>query len=398
MWKLWGMNGCLRRRSPFSKRPRLDREEIDAFDLPREAAERGTLYEHCTRAIERTLSYGVHGLPLIGSGDWNDGMNRVGIGGRGESTWLGWFLHTVLVRFAGLAERHQDGDRALRYRKEARRLAEMLELAWDGEWYRRGYFDDGTPIGSHHSEECKIDAIAQSWAVLSGAAPQRRAERAMDSVRTQLIRRGSGIVLLLTPPWDRSSQDPGYIKGYVPGIRENGGQYTQAALWTAMAIARLGSGDEAMELFHMLNPINRTRTDVDVETYKAEPYVIAADVYAHPSHLGQGRVDVVHRLGRMGVPHGAGVSPGLRSSGSRLFPGSLHSVHVEGVLADVAARGHSIRDQRGESRGCCRGVVEAWLDDRPVDPAAIPVVQDGRIHLVRAILGKKAPELQASLR
>ena len=224
----------------------------------------------------------------MGSGDWNDGMNRVGSGGKGESVWLGWFLHAVLGRFEKLAERRHDADRAVRYRKEAGRLAEMLELAWDGDWYRRAYFDDGSPTGSLHNEECRIDGIAQSWAVLSGAAPPRRAERAMDAVRTHLIRRSSGIVLLLAPPWDQSPQDPGYIKGYVPGIRENGGQYTQAALWTAMAIARLGSGDEAMELFHMLNPINRTRTEADVEKYKVEPYVIAADVYAHPLHLGRG--------------------------------------------------------------------------------------------------------------
>jgi cyclic beta-1,2-glucan synthetase len=272
----------------------------------------------------------------------------------------------------------------------------MLELAWDGEWYRRGYFDDGTPIGSHHSEECKIDAIAQSWAVLSGAAPQRRAERAMDSVRTKLIRRGSGIVLLLAPPWDRSSQDPGYIKGYVPGIRENGGQYTQAAVWTAMAIARLGSGDEAMELFHMLNPINRTRTDVDVETYKAEPYVIAADVYAHPSHLGRGGwtwyTGSAGWAYRMGLEYLLGfVRRGVVFSLDPCIPSMWKAFsltwQLEGTRYEISVENPA---------GCCRGVVEAWLDGCPVDSAAIPVIQDGRTHRVRAILGKKAPELQTS--
>jgi cyclic beta-1,2-glucan synthetase len=391
-----GDEGLLDQEVAFLDAPPLGPQQMDAFEQPKESVEKGTLYEHCTRAIERALSYGAHGLPLIGSGDWNDGMNRVGMGGRGESTWLGWFLHSVLSRFAGLAERRQDSDRALRYRKEARRLAEMLELAWDGAWYRRGYFDDGTPIGSLHSEECKIDAIAQSWAVLSGAAPQRRAERAMDAVRAQLIRRDQGIVLLLAPPWDHSSQDPGYIKGYVPGIRENGGQYTQAAVWTAMAIARLGSGDEAMELFHMLNPINQTRSELDVEKYKVEPYVIAADVYAHPLHLGRG--GWTWYTGSAGWAYRMGLESllGLVRRGSifsldpcipSVWKGYSLTWRLEGARYEISVENPS---------GCCRGIVAAWLDGDPVDPAAIPVVQDGRTHQVRAVLGKKVPELQAS--
>jgi cyclic beta-1,2-glucan synthetase len=392
-----GDEGLLDQEVAFLESPPLGPQQMDAFELPREAVQKGTLYEHCTRAIERTLSYGAHGLPLIGSGDWNDGMNRVGIGGRGESTWLGWFLHAVLTGFAGLAERHQDVDRAVRYRKEARKLAEMLELAWDGGWYRRGYFDDGTPIGSLHNEECKIDSIAQSWAVLSGAAPQLRAERAMDAVRTQLIRRGSGMVLLLAPPWDRSSQDPGYIKGYVPGIRENGGQYTQAAVWTAMAIARLGSGDEAMELFHMLNPINRTRTGVDVEKYKVEPYVIAADVYAHPLHLGRGGwtwyTGSAGWAYRMGLEYLLGFT--RRGSAFSLDPCIPSMWKSFSLTWQLEGTRHEISVEN--PAGCCRGVVAAWLDGQPVDPASIPLVHDGRTHQVRAILGRKASGLQASL-
>src|SRR5207244_7194089 len=182
---------------------------------------------------------------LIGSGDWNDGMNRVGYKGRGARTWLGLFLHVVLTKFAPCCEDRGGRARAERYRQEASRLAAALERAWDGEWYRRGYFDDGTPLGSAQNEECRIDSIAQSWAVLSGAAAPQRAERAMDSVRTHLIRRDARVVLLLTPPFDASAMDPGYIKGYPPGVRENGGQYTHAALWVLMAVSRLGSGDEA---------------------------------------------------------------------------------------------------------------------------------------------------------
>jgi cyclic beta-1,2-glucan synthetase len=375
--------------APYLKADPLRPDQLEAFAESPPGPNKGTLYEHCTRAIERAMSYGVHGLPLIGTGDWNDGMNRVGVGGRGESTWLGWFLEAVLLRFARVAEQRKDGERASRYRKEAKRLAEMLELAWDGDWYRRGYFDDGSPIGSVHSDECKIDAIAQSWAVLSGAADPRRAERAMDAVRTHLIRRGIGLVLLLTPPWDKSSQDPGYIKGYVPGIRENGGQYTQAAIWTAMAIAKLGSGDEAMELFHMLNPINRTRTDIDVETYKAEPYVIAGDVYGHPLHLGRGgwtwytgSAGWAYRMGLeflLGLArHGASftLEPCIPST----WKGYSLVWTIEGTRYEITI---------DNPEGRCRGVSEVLLDEKPVHPSSIPLILDGQTHRVRALMGHK---------
>src|SRR5204863_4351335 len=193
---------------------------------------------------------------------------RVGHQGRGESTWLGLFLHGILGDFSTLCARRGDAARAERYRGQARRLAAALELSWDGEWYRRGYYDDGTPLGSAENEECRIDSISQSWAVLSGAVPIRFADRAMDAVRTSLVARGSQMLLLLDPPFDRSAQDPGYIKGYPPGVRENGGQYTHAAVWIVMALARLGSGDEAGEFFHMLNPVNHGRTAGDVARYK----------------------------------------------------------------------------------------------------------------------------------
>ncbi len=283
-----GDGDILNERVPFLQAPPLGPDGHDDYALPTVSAEDGTLFEHCVRAIERGTTAGAHGLPLFGTGDWNDGMNRVGQAGRGESTWLGFFLYRVLTDFAAVCETRDDVARADRYRTEARRLASQLELTWDGEWYRRGYYDDGTALGSSQNDECRIDSIAQSWAVLSGAVPQRFAERAMDSVRTALVARGSGLLLLLAPPFDRSAQDPGYIKGYPPGIRENGGQYTHASAWIVMALARLGAGDEAAELFHMLNPINHTRTADDVERYKLEPYVVAGDVYARPPHVGRG--------------------------------------------------------------------------------------------------------------
>jgi cyclic beta-1,2-glucan synthetase len=263
---------------PFLSAPVLAAEEQESYGQPHVAAEVGTLFEHCVRALDRGLTIGAHGLPLIGSGDWNDGMNRVGREGRGESTWLGFFLYAVLRDFASLCSARGEGARAGRYRGEAERLEAVLSRAWDGEWYLRGYYDDGAPLGSAQDDECRIDSIAQSWAVLSGAAPARLADRAMDAVRTHLVRRGAKVILLLTPPFDRSAQDPGYIRGYPPGVRENGGQYTHAAAWIVMALAKLGSGDEAAELFHMLNPVNHTRGRGDVERYRGEPYALAGDV------------------------------------------------------------------------------------------------------------------------
>ncbi|HET7249778.1 MAG TPA: glucoamylase family protein, partial [Gemmatimonadales bacterium] len=282
-----GDRGILDESIAFLEAQVLAAGETEVYGQPRVSATAASLFDHCVRAIDKGLTAGTHGLPLMGGGDWNDGMNRVGIQGRGESVWLGWFLHTVLRQFTALCEQ-RDPARGARYAGEAGRLAHMLEQSWDGEWYRRGYYDDGTPLGSAQNDECKIDSIAQSWAVLSGAAPRRRAEQAMDAVRTQLVRRGARVVLVLTPPFDQSAQDPGYIKGYPPGVRENGGQYTHAAVWTMMAVARLGNGDEAVELFHLLNPINHTRSAGDVERYKTEPYVMAGDVYAHAPLAGRG--------------------------------------------------------------------------------------------------------------
>jgi len=225
---------------------------------------------------------------LIGTGDWNDGMNLVGFEGRGESVWLAWFLLSILPPFAALAEARGDGSRAAQYRAHVEQLTESVEEAWDGEWYRRAYFDEGTPLGSKDNTECRIDAIAQSWAVLAGTGDPVRARQAMESVDTHLVRREDGLALLLAPPFDRMVPTPGYIRGYVPGVRENGGQYTHAALWNVMAFARLGDGNRAMELLAMLNPVNRARTPADVARYQAEPYVVAADVYSNPAHNGRG--------------------------------------------------------------------------------------------------------------
>jgi cyclic beta-1,2-glucan synthetase len=378
---------ALDERVGFLQAPMLAADAEEAYGQPGAASEDGTLFEHCVRAIDRGLTAGAHGLPLIGSGDWNDGMNRVGPAGRGESTWLGFFLHSVLSAFVPLCRTRNDDVRADRYRHEALRLASMLERSWDGEWYKRGYYDDGTPLGSAQNDECRIDSISQSWAVLSGAVPIRFAERAMDAVRTSLVARGSQMVLLLNPPFDRSAQDPGYIKGYPPGVRENGGQYTHAAVWVVMALARLGSGDEAAEFFHMLNPINHGRTAADVARYKAEPYVMAGDVYAHPQHAGRGGWSWY--TGSAAWMYRAGVESilGLRRRGETFvidpcIPSSWSEYRITWRYLDSRYEIHVSNPTRR-----CRGVAKALLDGVPVNAEAIPLLNDGRAHDVQIVLG-----------
>lgn len=267
----------------------LNPGEESYFDLPRPSALRESLYQHCVRALEHGLQRGAHGLPLMGSGDWNDGMNRVGELGQGESIWLGFFQYQVLRAFAGTAREHGDEAFAQRCEEQARLLQTSLENhGWDGAWYRRAYFDDGTPLGSASNDECRIDSIAQSWSVLSGAAPDQRRRSAMQALDQHLVRRDLGLIQLFEPPFDRSTLDPGYIKGYVPGVRENGGQYTHAGIWAAMAFAELGDSAKAWELTRMLNPLSHGRSAEAVDVYKVEPYVISADVYAVAPHAGRG--------------------------------------------------------------------------------------------------------------
>jgi cyclic beta-1,2-glucan synthetase len=267
----------------------LQPDEHEVYDAPDLSRELGSVYEHCLRALRKACTAGPHGLPLIGTGDWNDGMNRVGVEGRGESVWLAWFLVATLRAFAVVCERRGDGESAAEFRRRADEYVLAVEAhGWDGEWYRRAYFDDGTPLGSARSDECRIDSIAQSWAVISGAAAPERAARAMRSLEKLLVREDAGLLLLLAPPFDLTPLDPGYIKGYLPGVRENGAQYTHAALWAVQAIALRGDGGRAFELFQMINPLTRTATPAGVAVYQVEPYVVAADVYAAAGHVGRG--------------------------------------------------------------------------------------------------------------
>jgi cellobiose phosphorylase len=267
----------------------VNADEESYYDLPGRSEASASLYEHCVRAILNGLKFGAHGLPLMGSGDWNDGMNLVGEQGKGESVWLGFFLYEVLCRFTEVARTHGDAAFAERCEGEAAGLRRNIEKhGWDGEWYRRAWFDDGSLLGSSTNPECRIDSIAQSWSVLSGAGDHERSRMAMAAVDERLVRREHGLVQLLDPPFDTSEMNPGYIKGYVPGVRENGGQYTHAAIWAAMAFARLGDNRRAWELFTMINPVNHARTAEETAVYKVEPYVVAADVYAVPPHTGRG--------------------------------------------------------------------------------------------------------------
>jgi cyclic beta-1,2-glucan synthetase len=364
----------------------LEPGEHEAYERPSVSVERASLYEHCVRAVALNLETGAHGLPLIGTGDWNDGMNLVGAEGRGESVWLAWFLLSIVPPLAALAARRGDAARAARYGAYAARLAESVENAWDGEWYRRAYLDDGTPVGSRESTECRIDAIAQSWAVIAGSGDPARARQAMESVDTHLVRRDEGLALLLAPPFDRTVPSPGYIQGYVPGVRENGGQYTHAALWTVLAFARLGDGDRAMELFTMLNPAAKARTPEDVARYRAEPYVVAADVYSNPSHIGRGGwtwyTGSAAWMYRVGIESLLGLT--LKQGALHIDPCvPRHWPRYEVLLKTLQAEFRIVVENPD---GVNRGVRAVELDGAPVH-GDIPLADATGTHVVRVVLG-----------
>ena len=375
---------------PFLDGPALQAGENEAYFLPTVSEEHGSLYEHCARALDLSLAVGNHGLPLFGSGDWNDGMNHVGEAGRGESIWLGWFLHTTLSGFARLAHDRGEQVRATTWLHHATRLRESLEQeGWDVNWYRRGYFDDGTPLGSASSLECRIDSIAQSWGVISGAANPVRAAMAMAAVDEYLVRRDDDLVLLFTPPFDQTPLDPGYIKGYPPGIRENGGQYTHAAVWSVIAFAMLGDGDKAGELFSILNPINRSNTRAGIHRYKVEPYVACADVYSVPPHVGRG--GWTWYTGSAGWMYRAGLEwiLGFRLRGDTLLFDPCIPSGWRGY--EITFRYHSARYEISveNPRGVCRGVAQLELDGAalPGISPRIPLTDDGATHHVRVVLG-----------
>jgi cyclic beta-1,2-glucan synthetase len=389
-----GDSALLDEPAPFLSARALEPQEDEALLTPMASGEVATVYEHCCRAIDRSLSTGSHGLPLFGSGDWNDGMNRVGREGRGESVWMAFFLHQVIADFAPLCEGRGDAERAARWRAHQGRLGEALERAgWDGEWYRRGYYDDGTPLGSRDSDECRIDALVQAWSVLSGAALRERSEQAMDAMERELVSWEDGLVRLLSPPFDRTSHDPGYIKGYVPGVRENGGQYTHAALWVVAAMARLGRREQAARLLALLSPVSHSGSPADAERYQVEPYVVSADVYGNPQHLGRGgwtwytgssgwmlRITLESVLG---VTVEGGDTLVVRASIPPTWPGFRLS------LRPLGRSGTCTVEIRNTS-GAAAEVVGVTLDGVPIPPdagiARVPLPNDGLDHDVHVDL------------
>jgi cyclic beta-1,2-glucan synthetase len=385
-----GDAAVLDERLPFLEGRALNPEEHDAFFMPAVSEESATLFEHCARALDHGLQVGEHGLPLFGTGDWNDGMNRVGEKGKGESVWLGWFLHATLVSFAPVAAARGEQVRATRWLAHAAALGNALEQAWDGEWYRRGYFDDGTPLGSASSAECRIDSIAQSWSVISAAADPGRAASAMGNVDSQLVQHDAGLVLLFTPPFDHIAHDPGYIKGYPPGIRENGGQYTHAATWAVIAQAILGNGAQAAKLFSLLNPISHTGTRAEVQRYKVEPYVVAADVYSVAPHVGRG--GWTWYTGSASWMYRAGVEWIL---GFRVRAGKLQltpCIPADWPRFEIDFRYASARYKIlvENPHRVSRGVSCIELDGRalPNTDGHILLADDGRTHEVRVTLGE----------
>jgi len=372
----------------FIRGPALEPGDHDAFFQPTQSEEIADLFEHCARGLDQCMALtGVHGLPLMGTGDWNDGMSRVGQAGHGESVWLGWLFRRTVDVFEPMA-RARDPARAQRWRDHADRVIRSIEAyAWDGEWYRRATFDDGTWLGSAESDECRIDSIAQSWSVLSEAADPQRARAAMASLDRYLVRRDDGLALLFCPPFDHTPHDPGYIKGYPPGLRENGGQYTHAALWAVLAYAKLGEGDKAGGLFSMLNPINHARTPADVHRYRVEPYVVAADVYSVAPHTGRG--GWTWYTGSAGWMYRAAIEGilGLTRTGTALEIEPCFPAAWEGFEAAVEVAGTVIEVRVENRTGRGHGVTSVCLDGEvlPLQPGPGPAIvplDRGRHHVI----------------
>jgi len=386
-----GDDAVLNEMIPFLDGPQLQAHEVDAFFEPEISTNKADLFDHCALALESSLATGVHGLPLMGAGDWNDGMNRVGEDGKGESVWLGWFLYSTLSSFAKLAENRGQSDRAADWLRHATDLKRALERdGWDGDWYRRAFFDDGTPLGSVSNSECRIDSIAQSWAVISHGADRVRASRAMAAVDKYLLQRDQKLALLFTPPFDNPRRDPGYIKGYPPGIRENGGQYTHAALWAVLAYSMLADGDKAYEVLSMLNPIHHADSPTGMQRFKIEPYVVPADIYSVPPHVGRGgwnwytgsaswfyRVAVERVLGLRRYGANLLLDPCIPSS----WPGYAITYRFGKTKYEIVIE---------NPLGVCTGVLAVKADGQTITGSQknlIPLADDGASHKILVVLG-----------
>jgi cyclic beta-1,2-glucan synthetase len=368
--------------APFLTMRLLQPGEDEIYDIPAVTSETASVYEHCRRALERACTRGDHMLPLIGTGDWNDGMNRVGVHGKGESVWLAWFLIATLRKFATLAEQRGEVDTAATMLEQAADYAVAVEASgWDGAWYRRAFYDDGSVLGSAQNDECRIDAIAQSWSVISGAAPLARQRQAMQSLEQHLVDDDARILKLLTPPFDKTARDPGYIKGYLPGVRENGAQYTHAALWTVLATATQGRNDRAFELFQMINPLTRATTSDDAHKYKVEPYVVAADVYSATDQPGRGGwtwyTGSASWLYRIGLESILGFTKrGATLTFNPCVPAAWPEFSIEYRYGSSSYR-------IVVANGSPGGTRLVLLDGVPCADGIIPLADDGRVRIVR---------------
>ncbi len=385
-----GDTGVLDQSVPFLEGRAVDPHEDSYYDLPTSSAVSASLYQHALRALWHGLRLGAHGLPLIGSGDWNDGMNLVGHRGRGESVWLGFFLCEALARFAELARRRGDDESAKRCASERAQLQAALEAhGWDGAWYRRAYFDDGTPLGSQGNAECQIDSIAQSWSVLSGVAPPERAHQAMDAMHARLVRAQERVVLLLDPPFDGQGANPGYIAGYVPGVRENGGQYTHSAIWAAMAFAKLGQSERAWSLLAMINPVHHAGTPEGVARYKVEPYVMAADVYSVAPHTGRGGwswyTGSAGWMYRLILESLLGVRLDASQDGVRLILSPCLPADWPGYTLEYRYRSTTYHIEVIQINNDA-DPLGVQLDGKLQADGSVPLLDDGRLHRVQARL------------
>jgi cyclic beta-1,2-glucan synthetase len=383
-----GDASILEEKIPFLEAPPLNKDESERYNEYPQTEEAFPLLEHCHRAIKKSATRGMHGLPLIGTGDWNDALNRVGEGGKGESVWLAWFLCDVLERFAKICDQRGDGETAKYYRSRSKEYAAVVEQnAWDGAWYRRAYYDDGFPLGSIQEPECQIDGIAQSWAVLSGAGDPIRSQKAMQSVLERLVHPQDQLSLLFTPPFDKTDHDPGYIKGYLPGIRENGGQYTHAAIWTAWAFAQLEDGKKAGELFDLLNPIFHSDTEEKAAEYRVEPYVICADIYSKPPYLHRGGWTWYTGSAAWMYRFGLTALLGFKKTGDTLHIDPVIPPTWDGFEITYKFIATSYQIKVNNPIHISHGVQLVKLDGKILDPKSIPLVNDGQEHRVEVMMG-----------
>ena len=372
----------------------LEDGKESAYDQPAPSDEVASLYQHCVRAIEHGLRFGEHGLPLMGSGDWSDGMNLVGAAGKGESVWLGFFLCAVLAQFKPVALQRGDAAFAARCSSESARLRAAIEQhAWDGAWYRRAWFDDGSPLGTSGNAECRIDSVAQSWAVLSGVANAQRALSAMNAVDSQLVRRDAALIQLLDPPFEHSNPNPGYVQGYVRGVRENGGQYTHAAVWVAMTFAALGDAERAWEMFTLLDPTRHATTADGVSRYKTEPYVMAGDVYAVAPHAGRGGWSWYTGAAGWMVQFILESLLGLRVAGDKLQMAPCIPAHWKSFQVHYRYRRtlYHITVRQTPGTAGLAGLADLTLDGAALPGAVVPLLDDGRTHRVEVAWHGPAP-------